>query len=145
MDPEPRDEIKDLRAKDLLFDKELITVNENDKIQEVESLMIKKGIGGVPVIRYTSNSKKELVGMLTHRDIELARATINLGGMLVRDLMSHDVVTVNDNANLLEILKKMKEHNIARLPVTNKNGDLIGMIVHKNIIKKLYEILNKSG
>jgi acetoin utilization protein AcuB len=47
--------------------------------------------------------------------------------MLVRDVMTKNVITVNSNASLGEAKKLMKEHNISRLPVL-EGGRLIGIV-----------------
>lgn len=81
--------------------------------------------------------------MLTHRDIVLAKHSLSLGGMVVRDLMSHDVVSVKEDATLLEILQKMRDHNVERIPVLDDGGNLVGMVMHRNLLEKITEILEK--
>ena len=131
-----------IKAKDILINN-IIYTTEDEKIREIESKMFKKGIGGVPVIRNSPDIKKEVVGMLTHRDIILAKHSLSIGGMVARDLTSHDVICVHEDSDLLEILKKMRDHNIERIPVVNGNGSLLGMIMHKNLLFKITETLEK--
>jgi acetoin utilization protein AcuB len=47
--------------------------------------------------------------------------------MLIRDLMTRDVVTVSPSMPVAEARKLMKEHNISRLPVVDK-GKLVGIV-----------------
>ncbi|MFX0100610.1 MAG: CBS domain-containing protein [Candidatus Hodarchaeota archaeon] len=143
MGTDPNHAIKNITAKDVLVD-DVITAVEGDKIREIESIMIKKGIGGVPVIREES-SRTKVVGMLTQRDIVLAKASLSIGGMTVKELMSHNVVTVTEDAKLPDILKIMKINNIARIPVVDDKDSLVGMIVHKNILIRILEVLEKSS
>ena len=135
--------LKEIKARDILVS-DVIVASEDDKIRELETLMFKKSIGGLPIVREGNKGRKTLVGMLTHRDIMLARRTVSLGGMLARDLMSHDVITVQEDATLLEILSKMRDNNVERIPVVNNGGtDLVGMIMHKNVLLKVLEILER--
>ena len=143
MNPDPNHAIKNITARDILVEN-VITATEGDKIREIESIMIKKGIGGVPVVREEA-SRTKVVGMLTQRDIVLAKASLAIGGMVVKDLMSHTIVTVNEDTKLPEILKKMKENNIARIPVVNEKDNLIGMLVHKKILEKILDVLENSS
>lgn len=125
---------------------DVITASEDDKIRELETLMFKKGIGGLPVVRESINGKKILVGMLTHRDIMLAKRTVSVGGMVAKDLMSHDVITVHPDASLLEILAKMRDHNVERIPVVNDTGEvLVGMVMHRNVLLKVLDLLEREA
>lgn len=47
--------------------------------------------------------------------------------MLVRDVMTKNVITVSGNTSLGDAKKIMKEHNISRLPVL-ENGRLVGIV-----------------
>jgi len=47
--------------------------------------------------------------------------------MLVRDVMTKNVITVSSNTSLGDAKKIMKEHNISRLPVL-ENGRLVGIV-----------------
>ncbi len=53
--------------------------------------------------------------------------------MLIRDWMAKDVVTVTPDASMMQAAKLLKEHNIERLPVVDKNGELVGMISDRDI------------
>ena len=48
--------------------------------------------------------------------------------MLVRDVMTKDVVTVTRNTTVGEAQRILKEHGFRRLPVVNKKGRLVGLV-----------------
>ncbi len=56
--------------------------------------------------------------------------------MLVLDLMTHDVITVNRETPVLEALKIMHEHGFRRLPVVDEDGRPVG-VVSQSAIEKL--------
>ncbi|MHA1683105.1 MAG: CBS domain-containing protein [Promethearchaeota archaeon] len=131
-----------IKARDILVE-DVITAEETDRIREVESRMFKLGIGGLPIVREKKNGMK-IVGMLTHRDILIARHTLSIGGMSVKDLMSHDVISVEEDTNILDILRILKEKDIERLPVVDEGGYLIGLIMHKNILLAILDVLEST-
>jgi len=56
--------------------------------------------------------------------------------MLVRDYMTHDLVTVEPESRLSDALKTMRTHNIHRLPVVEDNL-LIGIVSEKDLLYAL--------
>ncbi len=74
--------------------------------------------------------------------------------MLVKDWMSSDVVTVDDEASIMEVTQLMRENNVRRVPVM-KEGRLIGIISDRDIkaaspskattldVHELYYLLSK--
>nr|MDO8117168.1 CBS domain-containing protein [Candidatus Sigynarchaeota archaeon] len=136
--------LQNILARDIMV-RNVIVANESTKIRDIERQMIKQGIGGLPVVReQDGNGNNRVIGMITHRDILLARHSVSIGGMDVKDLMSHDITTVKENATLVEILSKMAEKNVERLPVVNDQGSMVGMIMHKNILASLLDVLKTS-
>ena len=126
--------IKDILAKDIMIS-ELLTINPKEKVAAADLLMVRNSIGGLPVIE-----EGKLVGILTQKDIMLSRFSISVGGLQVEDLMTRKPITVTPNTSLEQILEIMLTKNVERLPVI-KDEKLVGLVMHGQILKKLYEIL----
>jgi len=116
-------------------------ITPDEKISKTELLMLRKKIGGLPVIKDQKN--RQLIGIITQRDIRLARFAMNLESSktTVKDLMTSEPFVVKRDEVVRNILKLMFEKKIQRLPVVNDNGQLIGLIVQNQILKKLYEFM----
>lgn len=127
-------EIKDVTAKDIMIS-DLLTVSPSEKVAAADLLMVRNSIGGLPVIE-----NERLVGILTQRDIMLSRFSISVGGLQVEDLMTRNPVTVTPDTPLDKLLELMLEKNVERLPVI-KDGKLVGLVMHGQILRKLYDIL----
>ncbi|MFX1588518.1 MAG: CBS domain-containing protein, partial [Promethearchaeota archaeon] len=70
----------------------------DEKISVTELLMLKKNIGGLPVVK--DSSEKQLIGIITQRDIRLARFAMNLDSphTKVKDLMTpHPIILSKDD------------------------------------------------
>lgn len=54
--------------------------------------------------------------------------------MQVKDRMSSNPVTVGEDTSFEDALRLMKERKIRRLPVTGKDGRLVGIVVEKDLL-----------
>ncbi len=115
----------------------------DDKISATELIMLRKKIGGFPVVN--EQKHKKIIGIITQRDIRLARFAISLESpkTVVKDLMTPNPFVVKKNDTLFHALELMFKNDIERLPVVNDNKELIGLISGKDILRKIFE-LSKS-
>jgi IMP dehydrogenase len=115
-------------------------ITPNEKISTTELLMLRKNIGGLPVV--SSRDEKQLLGIITQRDIRLAKFAMSIESQtLVRDLMTSEPYVAKKTDTLKNILKKMFRFNIERLPVVNEQNQLVGLVLERNILDKLAEYL----
>ena len=129
--------VSEIMVKDPLFS------TPDEKISTTELLMVRKNIGGLPVIRDRKNMR--LIGIITQRDIRLARFAVNFESShtTVKDLMTPEPITVNKDATLKYVLEKMFNKKIQRLPVVNENHELIGLVLQNEILRILLDYLIK--
>ncbi|MFX1498173.1 MAG: CBS domain-containing protein [Promethearchaeota archaeon] len=121
--------------------KEPIFITPNEKVSTTELLMLRKNVGSLPVV---NNSKdKRVIGIITQRDIRLARFAMDLESpnTRVRDLMTPDPIVAKVTDSLVQVLENLVKNNIERLPVINDNQNLIGYITKQSIIETIYKRL----
>ena len=129
--------VSEIMIKDPLF------TFPNEKISATELLMIRKNIGGLPVAK--DRKDKRLIGIITQRDIRLARFAMSLDSpnTLVKDLMTSEPFVVKEDDTLVYILEIMFNKKVQRLPVVDDNNDLIGIVIQKEILKTLLKYMKK--
>ena len=103
-----------------------ICIKENSTIADATALMREHNVSGFPVL----NDAKQLVGILTNRDIRFAK---NLH-QSVSSLMTKNVITVNKNATKDEIKNLFCTHKVEKLVVV-ENAKCIGLITAKDTLK----------
>ena len=113
----------------------------NEKINATELLMLRKKINGLPVV---NNDKNRKVGIITQRNIRLARFAVSLDSKYttVKDLMTANPIIIKKDNSIKDALIKFFKFDIERLPVVNENGELVGLVVEQKILKKLLDYLN---
>ncbi len=130
--------VADIMVKDPLFS------TPDEKISVTELLMVRKNIGGLPVVK--SRKNRQLIGIITQRDIRLTRFAVSLESSktTVKDLMTPEPFTVKEDNTLKFVLEKMFNKKIQRLPVVNANNELIGLVLQNEILTKLLEYILKK-
>lgn len=110
-------------------------VNKSTPLQTVAELMVDCDCGGVPVCDQQTG---KLVGFVTDRDIvcrTLAKGLDPLE-MIAQDAMTSIVYSVSPTATLDECIQLMEQHKIRRLPVTDQQGKLLGIITVADIASR---------
>ncbi len=129
--------VSDIMVRDPLFS------TPDEKISATELIMVRKNIGGLPVVKDRKN--KQLIGIITERDIRLARFAMSLesSNTTVKNLMTPDPFIVKKDDTLIYVLEKMFNKKIQRLPVVDENNELIGLVLQNEILKILLEYMKK--
>jgi CBS domain-containing protein len=110
-----------------------ISIPPSEQVAAADLLMTRNSIGGLPVIDLEGN----LIGEISMRDIMLSRFNISVGGMKVEDIMKKNVDSVSPEASLKELLEIMIKKRLRRIAVV-ENNKLVGLVVHKEILKEVY-------
>jgi len=136
-----------LRCRDIMRG-ELVVATRDPTVVEVARMMKQEDVGVIPVVEYdapTGNGRSEgsernyqdrnyargkLIGLITDRDIVVRCVADNKDCASVRaeDIMSVDIYTAKPNDRVVDVIRKMGDKQVRRIPVCNDNGYLVGMI-----------------
>ncbi len=105
-----------------------ITITKDKEVGDALKLMKEYKIGGIPVIEEGS---KKLIGIVTNRDLRFEEH-----GRKISDVMTaKNIITVNEGTGLDKAADILRQHRIEKLPVVDKDSNLIGLITYKDITK----------
>lgn len=124
--------MKNLRARDIMI-KEVECIDEEEIVALAKLRMSRQGIGGLPVTK-----RNKLSGIITHRDIILSGDEVQK--LKVRDIMSRNLVTVEEKTPLKDIIDIMARTGYQRLPVV-KNEKISGIVTQSCVINALARYL----
>ena len=116
--------------------KNIKTIQSDKGLFNVCRIMKDNRIGCVIVVDESSSNTP--VGIITERDI-VNYLSSPLGNLLmqVKEIMSKPLVTALETQSLIDALKTMQKNNFRRLPITNKEGRLVGIVTDKDIFKTI--------
>lgn len=121
------------------YTSEIATCHPKATIYEAAKVMRDYHVGDVIVTEERSYGKQIPVGILTDRDIvvELIAQAIPLEKILVKDVMSTELVVADVSQNLKALISLMKLRGVRRLPVVDSNGELKGVICADDIMEEI--------
>jgi CBS domain-containing protein len=104
-------------------------------LQQVAQMMVDCDCGGIPVCH---PGTKRLAGFITDRDIVCRTIAKGLNPlqMSTRDAMTTDVQIVTPDTSVDQVIRLMQQHKVRRLPVTNEQQELLGIVAQADIVRK---------
>jgi CBS domain-containing protein len=140
-----------------IMTQEVTSLSPETSVKEALELLLKMKISGLPVI----DKEKKLVGMFTEKEIlskmlpsyigavgkfvyeenpkAVKQRVISLSAMCVKDLMRKNVITIGEETTLCEVACQMLTQKARRIPVLNKNQEVVGMASRGDVLKALVE------
>ncbi len=105
-----------------------VTIKRGSTVADALELMAEYKIGGIPVV----DDENYLVGIVTNRDLRFEQEH----GKRIDEVMTKDnLVTTNQTTDLEGAAQILQKHKIEKLPVTDKENRLVGLITYKDITK----------
>ena len=119
-----------------IVNKDVKVIDQEQNIFDASKVMIDNNIGSVVII--DNNESNNPVGIVTERDIVRIVSTFALSDLQVpiRKLMSYPLITLSQNASVLDAMKLMYERKIRRVIVLN-GSTLIGIVTENDIFNLL--------
>lgn len=132
----------------------VVSVPPDTTVREIAKLLLKRGISAVPVL----DADGKLLGIVSEGDL-LRRAEtgterqpswwltliggadtvhdyIRSHGTLAADVMTREVISVNETATLASVATLLEKHRIKRVPVM-RDGKVVGIVSRANLLQGL--------
>ena len=123
--------------------RETVIAYENDSVTDAARLMKKFHVGDIVVVEETEDGRVP-VGILTDRDIavEVVAVGANPDDILIKDVMSRDLLIAKEKDDIYETLERMKDKGVKRVPVVDLYGYLVGILSSDDILELISQELN---
>ena len=112
-------------AQDIMTRK-VYTIRSDASAQEAAQLLDQHRISGLPVV----DESNDIIGIVTEADII---SKVDKEGLRVSDIMSTEVISVNEETAASEIALLHTERKIKRVPVV-QDGKLVGIVSRADIV-----------
>jgi len=129
-----------LKAKDIMT-KDVVSVRKETPIIEAIEFLIENEVTGMPVVK----DDMTLVGVLTEKDaLRLFHTYEDEKNKTVRDFMTRPAVHYSEDESLQAICDFMMINYFRRVPVTSKEGKVVGIISRPDVIRHILRLSRKS-
>ena len=120
----------------------VVTIEPEATINEALARLVQNNIGSLPV----ADEDGHLMGMLSERDVTrlIHNKGEGFGRVKVAEVMSHSPVTCDLDDDVNDVMGKMSERRIAKVPVLS-NAQLVGIVSVGDVIKVLYEQVSSEN
>ncbi|MHC1729772.1 MAG: CBS domain-containing protein [Syntrophobacteraceae bacterium] len=129
--------------------KNVLTIGPDASISEAHSLMVENKIRHLPVVI----GDNILAGIVTDRDIrsalpstlltktEQAAEEKELASLRVKDIMTHNPVTISPTDTLEDAIMLMQSMKVGAFPVVDSDGRLKGIISVRDLMRAFVNVL----
>ncbi|MDA9432305.1 CBS domain-containing protein [Bradyrhizobium sp. CCBAU 51627] len=144
-----------MQARDVMVSP-VVTVGPTATVRQVAQTLLDRRISAVPVV----DADNKILGIvsegdLLHRtesaterspswwlrlltgDAQLATDYVKSHSIKVQDIMTQDVATAAPETPLHEIAMVLEERQIKRIPIVNKEGQLVGIVSRANLLQAI--------
>jgi len=120
--------------------RDVVFATRKMSIPEAAQLMRQFHVGDLVVVDEL-DGKRMPVGMVTDRDmvIQIISKSLDFNEFSVGDIMSPQLVSVQEKEGVFETIRLMRAKGIRRIPVVNQEGGLEGIVSAEDILDLLAE------
>lgn len=119
-----------------------IVVEKGDGLSEVVKKLIANNVGALPVI----DELGVVQGIITMRDIiGLMGTGSEPMGVAVSEIMTRKITKIGPESSMAEAVRFMSDMRVRRLPVANSDGDLLGMVSNKDILRLVSRLRTEAS
>ncbi len=105
-----------------------VTLTPESTVGNALDLMSQYHIGGIPIV----TASNILVGILTNRDL---RFETNMARPVSEIMTKENLITAPEGTDMAQAQSILQKHKIEKLLVVNKQGQLVGLITYKDLMK----------
>ena len=120
--------------------RDVVYATKKMSIPEAAQLMRQFHVGDLVVVDEV-DGKRMPVGIVTDRDmvIQIIAKSLDFNEFSVGDIMSPQLVSVQEKEGVFETIRLMRAKGIRRIPVVNQEGGLEGIVSAEDILDLLAE------
>jgi CBS domain-containing protein len=121
--------------------RETVFTTRETTVATAARLMRHHHVGTLVVVEQMNGGRRVPVGIVTDRDavVEVMATGLDPNAITVGDIMGPDLVTARESEGVLETMQIMRYKGVRRLPIVDKDGQLVGIVSIDDLLEVLAE------
>jgi CBS domain-containing protein len=122
--------------------REVVIARPDETVLQGARLMRHHHVGDLIVVD-EREGRRVPIGILTDRDLVMEVLAEDLGGaaVTVGDIMQTDLLLANEDQELMDTLKQMRDRGVRRVPVVDHQSELQGVLTLDDVVELVAEQL----
>jgi len=127
-----------------ICNREVVLIGARESVSAAAHLMRDHHVGDLVVVREEAQGRVP-AGIITDRDlvVELLGEDVEPEKVTVGDILDHELWTAKEDEDILEVLERMREKGVRRMPVVDGDGALVGILTLDDLLDLFAEQLDK--
>ncbi|BDQ31330.1 inosine-5-monophosphate dehydrogenase [Nitrosopumilus zosterae] len=112
--------------------KQPISISPNTSILDARDIFLRYKIG-----RLVVELNQKPVGIITEKDLSRSVSVFNqkpVSKILIRDIMTKDLITLQPEASIYDCAKLMQKHGISSIIIKTSKGKLVGVVTKTDLV-----------
>ena len=115
-------------------------IDRHEDVREAARMLVEGDVKVAPVFE-----GEQLYGVVSTDDI-LHAVLDSLDAITVEDILTTDVVSVGEQARVGQVINKLREHGVSRLPVVDEDtGSLVGIVTTHDLVEFVVRDDSRQG
>lgn len=118
---------------------DVVTADQSESLFRAAWMMRDRHVGDLVVVRDRDGVRMP-VGILTDRDIVtamVAEGEDDFAGTTIGDAMTKVVILARGDDDVSEVLTNMQSNGVRRVPVVDKQDNLVGIVTYDDLVRAL--------
>ena len=126
-----------------LCNRRVVIATPDESLTAAARRMSDLHVGTLVVVNDTRGGQMP-IGVLTDRDlvVRVLAERRDVDRLVVREVMTGELVTARESENLYDALKKMRSFGVRRLPIVDDDGALVGILTFDDLVELVAEELS---
>ncbi len=126
-----------------ICNRDVVFTLKSSTVQEAAQLMRQHHVGSLVVVEDGAGPRKP-VGLVTDRDlvVELVAENVSVDQVSIGDVMSDTVESAREDEGVWDVLRRMRQKGVRRMPVVDADGALAGIVTMDDAVDLLAEELS---
>jgi CBS domain-containing protein len=122
--------------------RDVVITQKDSSVQAAAQLMRTHHVGDLVVVE-ERDDRRVPIGILTDRDIviEVIAEKVDIEAVAIEDVMSFDLITVQEDDDIFDTIELMRTKGIRRVPIVDSQGGLVGILAVDDLIDVVAEML----